>query len=259
MTYLKKIRQTSPHIYSIMNEVASNFTANGIIAIGASPSISNMPDEAEESGRNADAVILNAGTLSQERARAMLLAGESANHANVPVLFDPIAVGATRFRTSVIYDVLDNVALTAICANAGEIAVLAGALDKTESPDSAIEENDPALAGQVAKKYESIVIATGETDVITDGERTVLCRNGDPMLTNITASGCLLTAIIGAFISVAKDPLDASVKGIAAYGIAAERAIQQAKGPGTFIPAFLDELYTLTDKDIKAEKKLQVK
>src|SRR5690625_5869705 len=76
MTYLKKIRQTSPHIYSIMNEVASNFTANGIIAIGASPSISNMPDEAEESGRNADAVILNAGTLSQERARAMLLAGE---------------------------------------------------------------------------------------------------------------------------------------------------------------------------------------
>src|SRR5690625_5696920 len=101
MTYLKKIRQTSPHIYSIMNEVASNFTANGIIAIGASPSISNMPDEAEESGRNADAVILNAGTLSQERARAMLLAGESANNSKVLVLIDQLAVGANRIRICV--------------------------------------------------------------------------------------------------------------------------------------------------------------
>src|SRR5690625_5108730 len=112
-----------------MNEVASNFTTNGIIAISASQSISNMPDEAEESGRNVDAVILNAGTLSQERARAMLLAGESANHANVPVLFDPIAVGATRFRTSVIYDVLDNVALTSICDNSGKNTVLSGSLE----------------------------------------------------------------------------------------------------------------------------------
>lgn len=259
MNDIRKIRETSPLVYNIMNEVASNFSANGLIAIGASPSVSNMPQEAEENARSANAVILNLGTLSEDRAKAMLLAGKAANEAGVPVILDPIAVGATSFRTDVIYNILSNVKLAAICANAGEIAVLGDVLDKTSSPDSALEENDPAVAKKVANKYNTHVISTGKTDVITDGTRVTLCNNGHHMMQNITASGCLLSAIVGAFASISEEDLyPALIKATAGYGIAAERAMKHAKGPGTFIPAFLDQLYFLDDDMIQTDQQLEV-
>jgi len=246
MNYITKVRKTSPLIYNIMNIVAANFSANGLIAIGASPSISNNPKEAAEMAAKADAVVLNLGTLSEENTEAMILAGKAANEAGVPVLLDPIAVGATTFRTKVIDDILSTVGLSAICANAGETSVLGGVLDKTTSPDNVLEDNDPDIAKEVAKKYNTVVIATGETDVITDGDRTELCQYGHPMLQNITASGCVLTSVIAAFISVAEGHhFEASIEAVSGYGIAAEKAMEKADGPGTFIPAFLDQLYFL--------------
>lgn len=257
MSYLMKIREKSPLIFNIMNEVASNFSANGIIAIGASPSISNNPEEAEELGGNADAVILNLGTLSKDRGEAMILAGKAANEANVPVLLDPIAVGASQFRTELIYKILEEVKITAICANAGEIAVLGDALEKMDSPDSDLNENDPIVAEKVAKTYETVVISTGKTDVITDGTRTTLCENGHEMLQNITASGCTLTSVLGAFISVSDGHVyEASIEGTSAYGIAAELAMKHAKGPGTFLASFLDELFLLDAEKIQKYKRI---
>src|SRR5699024_5675484 len=138
----------------------------------------------------------------------------------------------------------------AICANAGEIAVLGGALEKTESPDSMIEENEPEIAAAVAKKYKTVVIATGKTDVITDGTRTTLCNNGHKMLTNITASGCLLTSLMRAFAGVTENIYDVSIQATVGYGIAAEVAMEIAEGPGTFIPALLDQLYFMDDKTV---------
>lgn len=258
MSYLMKTRKKSPLIYNIMNEVGSNFIANGLIAIGASPSISNTPEEAEEMAREADAVVLNLGTLSKDRARAMLLAGGAANKAGVPVLLDPIAVGATSFRTSVIDDILSNIELTAICANAGEVAVLGDALEKTTSPDSSLEENDPSIVETVARKYETVVISTGKTDVVTDGNKTSLCKNGDAMLQNITTSGCLLTSIISALASVAGENIyEASIEAVTGYGIAAELAMKKADGPGSFIPALLDQLYFLNAETIATHQRVE--
>lgn len=258
MSYGAKIREESPLIYNIMNEVASNFATNGLIALGASVSVSNTPKEAEEMGRNSAAVVLNLGTLSVDRAEALLIAGKAANEAGVPVIIDPIAVGASAFRTEVIYDILSKVKVAAICANAGEIAVLANAIEKTDSPDNALDENDPSIAAEVAKKYDTVVISTGETDVVTDGTRTTICKNGHFMLENITASGCLLTSVVAAFISVAGDNVyEASVEAIAGYTIAAELAMKHAKGPGSFVPAFIDELYVLNEETIETYKKLE--
>lgn len=246
MNYITKVRKTSPLIYNIMNEVAANFSANGLIAIGASPSISNNPNEAAEMAKKADAVVLNLGTLSEKRAEAMMLAGKAANEAGVPVLLDPIAVGATTFRTEIIENILSTVELSAICANAGEVSVLGGVLDKTTGPDNMLEENDPEIAREVARKYNTVVVATGETDVITDGDKIELCQYGHPMLQNITASGCVLTSVIAAFISVSgEETFEASIEAVSGYGIAAEKAMEKVEGPGTFVPAFLDQLYIL--------------
>ena len=257
MSYITKVRERSPLIFNIMNEVASNFSANGLIAVGASPSVSNTPKEANQLAEKADAVVLNLGTLSEDRAEAMMLAGKSANKAGVPVILDPIAIGATEFRTTVIHEILANIKITVICANASEIAVLGGALEKTKSPDNSLQKNDPEIAMKVAKKYNTVVISTGKVDVITDGYRTVLCENGHVMLQNITASGCLLTSIIAAFTSVSSgDIFEASMEAVSGYGIAAEKAMEKVTGPGSFIPAFLDQLYFLTEETITAHNKL---
>ncbi|MFC4023625.1 hydroxyethylthiazole kinase [Oceanobacillus longus] len=257
MNFIAKIREDKPFIFNITNEVASNFAANGLIAIGASPAMSHTPREAQDYGAMADAVVLNLGTLTEDRGEAMLKAGKAANEKGVPVILDPIAVGGTVFRTEIINDILATVKLAAIRANAGEIAVLAGALEKAKGPDSMIEKNDPEIAKAVAKKYDTVVISTGETDVITDGMRTALCKNGHEMLQNITASGCLLSSIIGPFVSVADDKFQAGVYAVASYGIAAELAMKKAMGPGTFILALLDELYFLTDEKVKRYKQIQ--
>jgi len=257
MDYIAEIRERQPLIYNITNEVATNFAANGLIAIGASPAHSHTPKEAEENGGNADAVVINLGTLTEDRAEAMLIAGKAANEKGVPVILDPIAVGSGTFRTKVIYELLDKIQFTAIRANAGEIAVLGNALDKTESPDSSMEEIDPKIAGSVAKKYETVVIATGKTDVITDGTRTTLCRNGHAMLQNITASGCLLSSLVGPYISVGEDPFEAAIRVTAAYGIAAELAMKHAAGPGSFTASLLDQLYFLDQEKVNHYKRLE--
>src|SRR5699024_3627320 len=125
-----------------------------------------------------------------------------------------------------------------------------GTHKKNERPDSMIEEKKTENAKTIAKKYKTVVIATGKTDVITDGTRTTLCNNGHKMLTNITASGCLLTSLIGAFAGVTENIYEASIQATAVYGIAAELAMEKAEGPGTFIPALLDQLYFLDDKTV---------
>ncbi|MBP2078564.1 hydroxyethylthiazole kinase [Oceanobacillus polygoni] len=257
MGVIAKIKEDKPFIFNITNEVASNFAANGLIAIGASPAMSHTPREAKDYGEIADAVVLNLGTLTEDRGEAMLKAGKAANENGIPVILDPIAVGGTDFRTNIINEILTTVKLAAIRANAGEIAVLAGTLDEAKGPDSIIQENDPEIAKTVAKKYDTVVISTGEVDVVTDGERIALCKNGHEMLQNITASGCLLSSFVGPFVSVVDDFYEAGIYAVTSYGIAAELAMEKAAGPGTFIPALLDALYFLTDEKVEKYKQVQ--
>src|SRR5699024_12558648 len=112
--------------------------------------------------------------------------------------------------------------------------------------DAGLKEKDQDIAKEVAKKYSTVIIATCETDVITDGDSTELCQHRHTMLQNITDSGCVLTSVIAAFIGVAEGHhFEASIEAVSGYGLAAEKAMEKAEGPGTFIPAFLDQLYFL--------------
>ncbi|HLR07694.1 MAG TPA: hydroxyethylthiazole kinase [Bacillota bacterium] len=257
MDLLAKIKAKNPLIYNITNDVVANFSANGLLAIGASPVMANALQEAEDFAKHADAVILNVGTLTKDQAEAMLVAGQTANKKGIPVILDPVAIGVTPFRTNVIYDILSTIDVAAIRGNAGEIAFLSDGSDEVKGTDSLIGENDPHVAAEVAQKYQTVVMSTGKTDVVTDGHHVTLCRNGSAMLPYITGTGCLLTAVSGAFISVAKDVYRASVKAVAGYGIAAEIAREKAAGSGSFIPAFLDQLYLLEDQTIADDSALE--
>lgn len=257
MNYLTQIKEQKPLIHNITNTVVANFTANGLLALGASPAMANAPEEAAEMASHADALVLNIGTCTQNQVDAMILAGKAANKKGIPVVLDPVAIGATNFRRSAIGQILTKVDVTIIRGNAGEIAVLGEQASRMKGADSLVDGIDPNVAIQVADKYKATVIATGETDTITNGESYTQCKNGVSMLPYVTGSGCLLTAVVGAFSSVSKDTYEASVKAVCSYGVAAELASENATGPGSFLPAFLDELYGLTDDKVKASAKVR--
>lgn len=152
LTQIQLLQEKQPLIHNITNQVVMNFTANGLYAIGASPVMAHAKEEIEEMAQIADAVVLNIGTLTQDQVDAMILAGKSANKAGVPVVLDPVGVGATTFRTSSALRILDKVDVTIIRGNAGEVANLAGMEVKVKGVDVTGDLQNENLATLAAKK-----------------------------------------------------------------------------------------------------------
>lgn len=261
--YAREVRARRPLVHNITNLVVTNIAANALLAAGASPVMAHAPEEVGEMARLASALALNLGTLDRAAVESMRLAGASANRAEIPVILDPVGAGATAYRTQTAHALARDVRISILRGNAGEIGVLTGAGGAVKGVDSAVSGEDlPARMKAFAKSRGCVVIATGETDYVTDGEDVFALTNGTPLLTAVTGSGCMLTALLGAFAAVAGR--DAGVKeyarsGIAAitfFNVAAEQAARSAGGPGTFQAALFDSLYRLNPDE--AESKARV-
>lgn len=246
---LTKMQQQKPLVHNMTNVVVTNFTANGLYALGASPVMAYSSDEVADMAQVAGAVVLNIGTLSREQVDAMILAGHSANTHGVPVLLDPVGAGATPFRTASALRILREVKVSLVRGNAAEVANLIGevrVIKGVDAGDSATGGN-LELALRAAQRLNTVVAITGEEDVISDGVSARIIRGGHAMLTKVTGAGCLLTSVLGAFAAVEPDLLLAGTAGLAFYGAAAARAAEHTAelGPGSFQIAFLDELAKL--------------
>ena len=257
---IKEVRAKNPLIHCITNNVVINFTANGLIALGASPVMASAKEEAAQMVQHAQALLINIGTLSAVDVEAMILAGKEANRLDIPVIFDPVGVGATTYRSETARRILAEVDVTVIRGNAGEIAVLGGTSAKIKGVDGSGEGISPSLVQQIARELDTIVIATGKIDILSDGNNTYSIANGHEMLTNITGSGCLLGAVVAAFAGAADDIVKACIGALCFYGIAAEAAAEHTEAPGSFQVAFLDQLYLLGDsaRDMEQVDKLEV-
>lgn len=258
LTQIQLLQEKQPLIHNITNQVVMNFTANGLYAIGASPVMAHAKEEIEEMAQIADAVVLNIGTLTQDQVDAMILAGKSANKAGVPVVLDPVGVGATTFRTSSALRILDKVDVTIIRGNAGEVANLAGMEVKVKGVDVTGDLQNENLATLAAKKFNTNIAITGEVDVVTNGLSRYRITNGHPLLTKVTGTGCLLSAVIGAFLAVEKDVLTAATTAISYYGVAAEEAAQQSNLPGSFQINFLDQLNHLNMEAFERKSRISM-
>ncbi|MEC0305600.1 hydroxyethylthiazole kinase [Paenibacillus lautus] len=246
---LTKVQQTSPLVHNMTNVVVTNFTANGLYALGASPVMAYAPEEVADMAAIAGALVLNIGTLNRELVDAMIIAGQSANAHGVPVLLDPVGAGATRFRTESALRILSEVKVSLVRGNAAEVAHLVGEAREIKGVDAGISEgsNHAELAVRAARELGTIVAITGEEDVITDGSEVRIITGGDQLLTKVTGAGCLLTSVLGAFAAVEANLLLAGTAGLAFYGAAAAKAAERTadQGPGSFQIAFLDELAKL--------------
>lgn len=250
---LHKVRKENPLVHNITNVVVTNFTANGLLALGASPVMAYAPEEVGDMAKIAGALVLNMGTLNSETVESMIIAGKSANDHGVPVIFDPVGAGATPYRTEMAGRIMREVKISIIRGNAGEIANIAGFQAEVKGVDAGnVQGNQIDLAITAARKLQTIIVVTGKEDVITDGITTFVGRNGHPILTKVTGTGCLLTSVIGAFAAVEKNLLAAAASAVTAYGIAAELAAERtaSKGPGSFQMEFLDQLASVSGQHV---------
>jgi hydroxyethylthiazole kinase len=246
-TTLRTLREQKPLVHQITNYVVMNETANATLALGALPVMAHALEEVEEMSGLASALVLNIGTLSHAWVEAMLRAGGAASRRGVPVVLDPVGAGATGYRTETAHRLLEQVRVTVVRGNAGEVATLAGEeaeVRGVESMGASLEAAE--LARAAARRLGTIASVTGPVDHVSDGDRVLVVANGHELLTTVTGTGCMSSALTGCFLAAKPDePLEAAAEALAAFGIAAEDAAGRADGPGSFHVALYDALAAL--------------
>jgi hydroxyethylthiazole kinase len=257
-TTLRVLRERKPLVHQITNYVVMNETANATLALGALPVMAHALEEVEEMVALAGALVLNIGTLSPQWVDAMIVAGKTANAAGTPVVLDPVGAGATRYRTNTTKRILADVDVTVLRGNAGEVATLVGVSAEVRGVESIGAGDDPAKLAQLAARSLGVVASvTGPVDHVSDGERALAVANGHELLASVTGTGCMSSAISGCFLAAKGDePFEAAAEALAAFGVAAENAARDAKGPGTFHANLYDALAALDPDALDARAKI---
>ncbi|WP_062106234.1 hydroxyethylthiazole kinase [Bacillus niameyensis] len=242
--FLKKLRSENPLVHCITNIVVANFQANGLLALGASPIMADAIEEVAEMSAISSCTVLNIGTLRRDTVTAMLLAGKSANEQGVPVVLDPVGAGATVFRKETVSKILKEINISLIRCNAGELAAIAGIEWSARGVDAGEGQADiSTIAKEMAQKLGCLIAVTGEIDILTDGTRLLEISGGHSLMSKVTGSGCLLSAVAGAFLAISnKNDFEAVAEALSFYKKAGESASENASAPGQFAVHFLDEL-----------------
>ena len=255
---LALLREKKPLIHNITNYVVMNYTANALLAMGASPVMAHAPNEVEDMVSFAGALVLNIGTLTDDWIASMLKAGRKASAQGTPIILDPVGSGATPLRTNSAKQIIDQARVSVVRGNASEILSLRHEDSKTKGVDSVHSVAEAAATATVlAEELQSTLAITGPVDLITDGRRVVRVSNGHPLMGYVTGTGCTATAAIGAFLVVDGDPLSAAATALAFFGLAGEIAGQTASAPGSFMIRLLDALYTITPDVLRQGCKIE--
>lgn len=263
------VQNNAPLVQCITNFVTVNDCANMILAAGGSPSMAHDIREVEEAVCGVQALVCNMGAI--ENADAMVLAGKQANKLAKPVILDPVAAGNTSLRRETARKLLKEVHFSVIRGNASEIRSLAGEQVTGSGVDvSALdvisEENLPESIEMIkllARHTGSIITISGKLDVISNGNQTVVLRNGCATMARITGSGCMLTALIGAFCgAMPEDCFTAACAAIAAMGVSGElaekRRLKNGTGNAAFRTDLIDAVFNLTEKQLLEDVRYEI-
>ncbi|KAG6918053.1 hypothetical protein DXG01_016709 [Tephrocybe rancida] len=274
---LSTVREVNPLVHQITNNVVATQSANITLALGGSPIMASEPQEMEDLSHISSALLINIGTMRSDGKESMSRAGFSANEHKKPVIFDPVGIGASAFRKEVVRGLLNTFQASVIKGNAGELAVLGDSQEVlTKGVDSVgAGFKDPVrFVRRLARKERCVVVLTGPVDYISDGVNVVALRNGHEILGKITGSGCIVGSSIATYCgalfaqSTAQndgklahgDVFLGTVAGVLVLTIAAELAVQRddVKGPGTFLPALIDELWSLQPATVQSLARIEV-
>ena len=286
-----EIRRKKPLIHCITNYVTANDVANIILAAGGCAVMADGEREVEDIVSISQGLVINMGTLKEGTIPAMIKAGKRANELGIPVVFDPVGAGASRFRTEACKRVFEQIKVSLARGNASEIKALAKALEENGRPqaptpeagrtkgvdvsekDRLTEENlqkNIIFAEDFAKRHGIMCLMTGNTDIATDGDRTFLAENGTPMMAGITGAGCMLDGLAALFLAAQGHGGDVFTAALAAAaegycGQRAEERIREERrrfpaypaGTGSFRTFLIDGISCLTDEELKEGMKIE--
>lgn len=261
LTLLDDIRQQNPVVLNISNFVTVQDVANGINAIGASPIMSEEIAETEEMVGMSGAVALNLGAFSKPQVDHILKMGKTANAMGIPLVIDPVAVGAVAYRKQVAEELMSEFQVDVIRGNAGEIAALADMAWDAKGIDAGSGSGDVVeIAKAAAIKQKCVVILSGETDVITDGTRVAKVFNGTPLFQLHVGSGDMLSSIVGAFCAVTDDPFEAAQTACLVFASIGELVADELGElrPGTFAVRLMDALHLTSTAQIEKIARYEV-
>ncbi len=254
---LNRLREERPLIHNITNYVVMNWTANCLLAVGASPVMAHAYEEAEEMVSLARALVINIGTLSAPWIKSMDLAMVAATKNKIPIILDPVGAGATQFRTKTAKDFLSRT--TVLRSNASELLALSEKNRKTKGVDSVdSSETTVEYAKHLSKTLGCVVCISGEIDFVVQGDSVMKIMNGHSLMTKVTGMGCAASALVAAFNAIEPSPFKATCQAMTVMGIAGELAAETSSGPGSFQSAFLDVLFSLDDDIISQRQRLEL-
>ncbi len=233
---LARIGRQRPQVQILTSPVAMELSANALLAIGAVPSLTEWREELRDFLSGSDALVVNLGMLDERREEAIRLAVQLAQGAGCPWVMDPVKVERSSYRHRLACEMV-RAGPAVVRANRQEMRALFG---------------DGRSLREAAGIYETVLLETGETDRIISSERELRLTGGSPLMDRVTAAGCALSACTGAFLAVSERPFDAAAAACLLFGHAGSRAGAEARGPGSFVPAFLDELAHLAESGIPA-------
>lgn len=235
---IENVKTKSPLVHNITNYVTVNDCANILLACGGSPIMADDIMEVEDITSICNALVINIGTLNSRTIESMIKAGKKANELNHPVILDPVGAGASKLRTDSTFTLLKEVKFTVIRGNISEIKTVYAGSGSTKGvdadvADSVTDENlDEAIlfTKNLSKKLNAVIAITGAIDIVSNSEKSYVIKNGHPMMSKITGTGCMLTSLIGAYCAANKDnTLDATAAAVCAMGLCGELAYKKVK------------------------------
>ena len=236
---LERLRNDRIRVHAITNAAAQTLTANLLLAAGGIPSLTIATEEVPAFTRRSAALLVNLGTLDKERCAAIPLAIAAARAHERPWILDPVFIEASPPRIDFARTCLAGEPSVLRC-NVNEFTALAGG--------DATPDNVQAFA----KAHRIVIAITSAEDLIADGTRLIRVKNGHLLMTRVTAMGCAATALVAAFTALHESAIEAAAAALLVIGVAGEIAARDAKGPGTFQPAFLDALFNLNSSTLIA-------
>lgn len=259
-----EIKKQHPVIHCITNTVTVNDCANILLAIGASPVMAHHPLEVAEITEGTSALVCNMGAIADYE--AMLAAGHRAKELGHPVIIDPVGVASSSYRRTMCRSLIQSLRPTCIRGNYSELRALmqnrktAAGVDA--APEDAVTTNEQWISDlkAYARTEQMIVIASGETDIITDGTTVYLCHNGDPLMAKITGSGCMSSCLLGTFMGI-EASLESAASCCAFMGIAGElaasRTHQWEGGTMTFRMKLIDAVSLMQIEELLSNIKVE--
>lgn len=263
----ENISNLTPLVHNITNYVTVNDCANIQLAFGGSPIMADDENEVEEIVNYASALVLNIGTLNKRTIKSMVLAGKKANEKGIPVILDPVGGSFTALRIQAVEEILSNIKLAVVRGNFSEILGILDSSEKSKGVDAADNHENNTIeykvnvAKKVANNLNCVVVITGATDIITSKDEVFLVKNGDAIMSKITGTGCMLTALLGVSCGAIKEDIfGGTIYAVLSMGIAGEVAKKYIDkhncGTGTFRVKIIDTISLLNSKLLLKEAKI---